>query len=130
MIACSLCLGTIRWFPEVRDSLHSYAQSVVSSVQAQTLSADASELQSEVAGSPFSVGGNWEFTSDETWGDYQQRLRQRIAADFDLISNKSASLHFRCAWSGHIEHLYVERTTSAPLRVRCEYLQVNMPMAD
>jgi hypothetical protein len=94
MIACSLCLSTIRWFPDVRDSLHNYAQSVVGSVQAQTFSADVREVQLEVTGSPFAVGGNWEFLADGTWSDYQQKLRQRIATDFDIVSAKADSLHF------------------------------------
>jgi hypothetical protein len=130
MIACSLCLSAIRLFPEVRDSLHNYAQSVVGSVQAQTSSADAREVQLEVTGTPFAVGGSWEFTSNETWSDYQQELRQRIGSDFDLVSAKAKSLHFRCSWSGHVEHLYVDRITGEPLRVRCEYLQINSPIGD
>jgi hypothetical protein len=92
--------------------------------------ADARDVRLEVTGTPLAVGGTWEFTSNGTWSDYQQELHQRIGTDYDLVSAKGKSLHFRCSWSGQVEHLYVDRITSEPLRVRCEYLQINSPIGD
>jgi hypothetical protein len=131
LLAFTVCLHFIRWSPDVLDHLRHYSLMVATRVQTQTLPGDARNSKIECSGfTPFAIGATWQFESDETWDAYQKQLNERLASDFEVDSTKANELHFYVCWPGHSEHLYVERLESHPLRIRCDYLQVNAAGAD